>query len=132
MSHELPSDGKFRQFESALDKELRADILAGNLNRAMATRGLMKYVARLHARNLLTFEGFSFPDPEQAVEAVTFTNEERKALLEVRTTQPRFYLPSCLREQRGAPGLSLCQRSTNDWAQVFGDGACFCFLEDSF
>lgn len=109
MTPELPSEGKFRQFASALGKELRADILAGKSPEAMATRGLMRHAARLYARNLLTFEGFSFPDPEKEVDAITFTDEERKALLEVRAIKPRFYLPTgeTIRGQLGSRRLDV-------------------------
>lgn len=106
---EMPSEGQFKAFVTALGQELRADILSGNSRGAMATRGFMRHAARLHARNLLTFEGFSFPDPEHEVEAVTFTDEERKAILEVRATQPRFYLPAgeTIRGQLGSRDLDV-------------------------
>lgn len=109
MTHELPSEEKFRQFENALGKELRADILAGKSREAMATRGLMKRAARLHARNLLTFEGFSLPAPEQEVEAVTFTDEEKEALKHVRKTEPQFYLPTgeTIRSQQGSRRIGV-------------------------
>ncbi len=54
-----------------------------------------------------TFRGESLPTPEQEIKAITFTDEEREALLDVRATKPTFYLPAgeTIRGQIGSRSL---------------------------
>lgn len=103
MSHETLSEGQFRQFENALGVEARRKAAAGERRNAQAVLDFMKHGSRLYTRGMLTLEGFSFPTPEQEVDTVAFTDQEKEALKHIRKTEPVFYLPTgeTIRSQQG-------------------------------